>query len=29
MALFQFNFDKPGPGVNPDEPRKTGYPRFE
>lgn len=27
--LFQYNFDKPGPGVNPDEPRKTGYPRFE
>lgn len=27
--LFQFNFDKPGPGVHPDEPRKTGYPRFE
>lgn len=27
--LFQFNFDKPGPGVNPDEPRKTGYRRFE
>ena len=29
MSLFQFNFDKPGPGVHPDEPRKTGYPRFE
>lgn len=27
--LFQFNFDKPGPGVNPDAPRKTGYRRFE
>ena len=27
--LFQFNFDKPGPGVNPNEPRKTGYRRFE
>lgn len=27
--LFQYNFDKPGPGVHPDEPRKTGYPRFE
>lgn len=26
--IFQFNFDKPGPGVNPGEPRKTGYARF-
>jgi uncharacterized membrane protein YesL len=27
--LFQFNFDKPGPGIPPDMPRKTGYHRFE
>jgi len=27
--LFQFNFDKPGPGIHPDMPRKTGYSRFE
>ena len=27
--FFQFNFDKPGPGIPPDLPRKTGYPRFE
>lgn len=27
--LFQFNFDKPGPGIPSDMPRKTGYPRFE
>lgn len=27
--IFQFHFDKPGPGVNPGEPRKTGYPRFK
>lgn len=26
--IFQYNFDKPGPGVNPGEPRKTGYRRF-
>lgn len=26
--IFQFNFDKPGPGVNPGEPRKTGCSRF-
>lgn len=26
--IFQYNFDKPGPGVNPNEPRKTGYRRF-
>ena len=27
--LFHYNFDKPGPGIHPDLPRKTGYPRFE
>lgn len=27
--IFNFNFDKPGPGVHPDEPRRTGYARFE
>lgn len=27
MSLF-FNFEKPGPGINPDEPRKTGTRRF-
>ena len=26
--LFSFNFDKPGPGIPPDMPRKTGYARF-
>jgi len=28
MGIFGRNFDKPGPGVNKDEPRKTGAARF-
>ncbi len=28
MGLFRPNFDKPGPGVDPDTPRKTGIARF-
>ncbi len=24
MALFNFHFDRPGPGVSPDAPRKKG-----
>lgn len=28
MALFSRNFNKPGPGVRKDEPRKKGYKRF-
>ena len=28
MGLFHPNFDRPGPGVSPDTPRKTGLPRF-
>lgn len=28
MALFNFHFDRPGPGVSPDAPRKKGPARF-
>ena len=28
MGLFTRNFDKPGPGVSPDAPRKKGFARF-
>ena len=28
MGLFHQNFDKPGPGVSPDAPRKKGAARF-
>ncbi len=28
MGLFTRNFDKPGPGVSPDAPRKKGAARF-
>ena len=28
MGLFMRNFDKPGPGVSPDAPRKKGAARF-
>ncbi len=28
MGLFHSNFDKPGPGVAPDAPRKKGAARF-
>lgn len=28
MALFNFRFDRPGPGVSPDAPRKKGAARF-
>ena len=28
MGLFSRNYDKPGPGVNKDEPRKKGFRRF-
>ena len=28
MGLFSFNYAKPGPGVNPDEPEKKGFFRF-
>lgn len=28
MGLFTHNYDKPGPGVSPDEPRKTGLARL-
>lgn len=28
MSLFNMNFDRPGPGVNPDTPRKKGAARF-
>lgn len=28
MGLFSFNYSKPGPGVNPDEPEKKGFFRF-
>lgn len=28
MGLFHFNYDKPGPGVGKDEPRKKGIARF-
>jgi len=28
MGIFNRNFDKPGPGVNKDEPRKKGFARF-
>lgn len=28
MALFSFHFDRPGPGVEPDAPRKKGFARF-
>lgn len=28
MALFNFHFDRPGPGVSPDAPRKKGAARF-
>ena len=28
MGLFKSNYDKPGPGVSKDEPRKKGIPRF-
>jgi len=28
MGLFNFNFDRPGPGIRPDTPRKKGAARF-
>ena len=28
MGLFNFHFDRPGPGVSPDAPRKKGPARF-
>jgi len=28
MPIFRFNYNKPGPGVDPDEPRKKGIKRF-
>ena len=28
MALFNFHFDRPGPGVSPDAPRKKALPAF-
>ena len=28
MGLFNMHYDRPGPGVNPDTPRKKGAARF-
>ena len=28
MAFFHQNFDRPGPGVSPNAPRKKGFARF-